>query len=197
MVKCSGLDPGFTLPDQKCDAKRPCTTCVNWDKGTECAYEQPRPVGTDALSVPPDNASGYLNARTSSFQTSADGLPFREPPIDPPPDHPAPARPGPYESASPPSLSSAPYMRRPSRPTPRLPQDPPPFLRNSTVPRPSSSPVIHEIMERDSSPVGPPFTIPISIQFRTIPRPLRTSLSFAPPERVQVSCVSRSDLDMT
>ena len=39
----------LTPPHQKCDAKRPCTTCVNDHTGSECAYkprQRPRPTAT-------------------------------------------------------------------------------------------------------------------------------------------------------
>ena len=42
-----------------------------------------------------------------------------------------------------------------------------------------------------------PFTVLPSIHFRTIPRPLQIPLSLIPPERVQISPIAGSDLDMT
>lgn len=46
-------------------------------------------------------------------------------------------------------------------------------------------------------PTATSFAILPSISFQTVPRPLRIPLSLVPPERVQVSWVSGSDLDMT
>ena len=106
----SDLDLELTSPDQKCDAQLPCTTCVNGDRGAECAYEPRQPPlpklkGAHVLSVPRDNMCGPLSTRVSPFQTPTDGLSFHEPP---PLDLSVPARFGHNESASSLSLSVAP-----------------------------------------------------------------------------------------
>ena len=168
----------LTSPHQRCDAKRPCTMCVKGDKADKCVYErqQPRPIPT--------------------IQTSAKG--FSWPPI------------GPHqtllvtwsdlsESASPPP-SLTPY-ERPSSPTARFPWELSPRIYNQIGPRPSSDVSVVQstcgTVERVPRLPGSSFTILPSIHFQTIPRPLRIPLSFVPPEHMQVSSVTESELDMT
>ena len=197
-----GVGSRAHLNYQKCDAKRPCTACVNGGRGIECGYEPrqpPRPRGTNVDSVPRDDTSSpLLGARDLPARTSADGFSFHETPISPSSDLPVSARSGSKESGSSLSPTLAPCERRPSKPAPRHPRELSPPSNNGTASRPSSGAlVVYDTAECVSSPVGSSFTIIPSIYFRTIPRPLVIPLPLVPPELVQVSCVSRSDLDMT
>jgi len=167
----------------------------------ECVYEprQPsRPSDANVFLVPRGNASDPLGISASPHQTPANGFLFHEPPIDPQSNTAVPARSDSNESASPLSLSLVLCERQPSKSTVRLPRELSSPPHNEIVPPPSSeTSVVYDAEECASRPVRSPFTILPSIHFSKIPRPLRMPLSLIPPERVQVSCVSWSDLDMT
>ena len=168
----------LTSSHQRCDAKRPCTTCVNGDKADECIYGRQR-----SRLIP-------------TIQTSAKG--FSWPPIGPLPTLLL-TWPDSSESASLPS-SLAP-CERPSPPTARPPWELSPRIYNQIGPRPSSDVSVVQstcgITERVPRLTGSSFTILPSIHFHTIPRPLRIPLSLVPPEYTQVSSVTESELDMT
>ena len=188
---------GFTLSHQKCDAKRPCKTCVHGDRSDGCVYEsrwRPHPIGVSVFSISHDSKSGTISARTSPSQTSVDW--FSEPPTSPSLDLPLLTWSDSSESA-PISPSIAP-RERPSKPTTRLPWEPSPHIHNEValVP-PSSVSVVQDIhVERVPRRNGSSFTVLPSLHFQTIPRPLRVPLSFVPPEYVQVSSIAENDLDM-
>ena len=190
---------GFTLSHQKCDAKRPCKTCVHGDRSDGCVYEsrwRPHPIGVSVFSISHDSKSGTISARTSPSQTSVDW--FSEPPTSPSPELPLLTWSDYSESASPISPSVAP-RERPSKPTTRLLWEPSPRIHNEValVP-PSNVSVVQKIhVERVPRRNGSSFTVLPSIHFQTIPRPLRVPLSFVPPEYVQLSSVAEDDLAMS
>ena len=169
-------------PHQKCDAKQPCTTCVNRDGGAECTYElrqQPHPAGTFQ----------------TSFAYTSPG-----PPTGTPPGGLLLTFPSSRESASPIPLSLPP-CERPSTLTVELSRELSPRIHNEVMEGPTSNvsvaQEIHGAMECIPPLTGSSFTILPSIHFQTIPRPLRVPLSFFPPEHIQVSSTARNDLDMT
>ena len=188
---------GLTTPHKRCDAKQPCTACVNGERGTECTYEPRqrfRPTGTHVFSVWNGSASSPPSVCTLTSQTSANGLSFSEPPTNPPSYITLSIASG---SASPLPLSLVPYGR-PSTPMVQLPQEPSPCVCDEMVPASSLDPsAVQRITGHVPRPIVSSFTILPSIHFRTIPRPLRVPLSPIPPEHVQVSWTSESDLDMT
>lgn len=174
-IHCFGAR-GLTSPRQKCDAKEPCAACVNVDKGSECAYEprqRPRPA--------------------AAFQASASKLsrPQTGPPSDPSP-----------LTWSNSSEHTSLLALRPLTPTLRLPWEISPRIRDSEIVLGPSSDVLITQKNRGTTKcvsrlTGSSFTILPSIHFRTVARPLRVSLSFIPPEYMQISCVSGNDLDLT
>ena len=171
---------GLIPPHQKCDAKQPCTTCVNRNEGAECTYE-PRPrrprlaatlqTSVDTFSGPPTGTPSEVLILSSSREST---------------------------SLLSPSLPSC---EQPSTSTPELPWELSPRIYNEVVVCPSSNvsavQEIHGATECVPPLTGSSFTILPSVHFRTIPRPLRVPLSFLPPEHVQVSSIARNDLDMT
>ena len=196
IFKVGSREHELTLPHQKCDAKQPCTTCVNGDRDAGCTYEQrwrsPH-TGANAFSVSHGNA-----------QTPASGFP--EPPILP--SHP----PHPWPNSSRSISSLSPFLapcERPSPPTARLPWELLPHVRNEIVrlgPSPGVSVVqeIHDAMEyaprldTSSFTILPSsFAIHPSIRFQTIPWPLPVSLSLLPLEYAQVSDIAGGDVAMS
>jgi len=191
---------GLTPPHQKCDAKRPCTTCVNGDRGAECAYKpwQPsRRTSADVLSVSRERPPAPPNVRNLTSQASAD-IPS-EPPINPLRDLPRPTRSGFSEFGS--SLFPFPLCERPSTPVVRPPWELSPRIYDQILLGSSSDASVVQWVRGTTNyvprPTVPSFTIFPSIHFQTIHRPLRIPLSLIPPERLQVSDVSGSDLHMT
>lgn len=162
---------GLIPPHQKCDAKRPCTTCVNGNKGAECTYEPQR------------------RPRPTTFVFAHR---FSGPQIGPPSDLLA------LSSSSESTSSTAPPLALPERhstPTLRLPWELSPRTLNNI----GSSVVQKSRGTTECVPylTGFSFTILPSIHFRTIPRPLRVPPFLIPPERMQISSIAESDLDMT
>ena len=162
----------LTSLHQKCDAKQPCRRCVNGNRGAECAYElrrTPRPTVT--LQTSTEVASG----------------PPLTPLLPPWPD-----------SSEPTSPQSPASCERPPTPTARLLWEPSPRTHNEIVS--SDVSVVREIRgttERVSRLTGSFFEILPSTHFQTIPRSLRAPSYSFPPERVQVSLTTGSDLDVT
>lgn len=189
---------------QKCDAKRPCTTCASGERAVECKY-QPRqqfpPPKTNAHSISRGGTPGPLTVHTLPSQTFAHGFSFSAPLIGPP-DLPLSTwfNFSEFDSTLPPSAAPC---ERPSSPTAKIPWEPPSRIDGAgEVPSsPSDVSVVwgirgtSELVTRPT--VLPSFTVLPSIHFQTIPRPLPVPLSLVPPERVQVSCAVGSELGMT
>lgn len=194
-----GLERGFNSPHQKCDAKQPCTTCVNGDRAVECMYELcRRSRSTNVNGFPPsrDDATGALCVRTLPSQTSPNRFSFSEPPIRPPS-----LLTWSISSESASSLSpSSPACER--LPTPTA-QKPSARIHGEMTLRPPSdvSPARRTRCNTEcvTCPIASSFTVLPSACFRTIPQPLQVpfKLSIIPPERMRVSCITGSDLDMT
>ena len=186
---------GLTSSHQRCDGKRPCTTCVNGERSDECTYEKwqrSSRMGAGVLPASHDTASHPLNARALSSKPSATGFPSPEPrtrlssvpPI---------TWPNPSKSASfllpPPSLT--PY-ERPLASSSRVHRE----IEQGPLSDVSVAQDMHKTTERVTRPAGSSFTVLPSIHFRAIPRPLQVPLSLIPPERVQISSIAWGDLDM-
>ena len=198
---------GLTPPHQKCDAERPCTTCVNKGRDVECKYaprRQYRPTdAADALSVSFDNVSAPLSARILPFQTPAGGSSFSKLPTSPQSDPPDLTRLSSSESTLPSPLPLAPCERQPLKLMARFPREYPSASRihGAIALLPSSGVSVvqdtYGATKCVSHPVTSSFTVLPSIHIPTIPRPLRIPLSLNPPEHAQVSLVAGSDMDMT
>ena len=197
----SESDPGLTPPHQKCDARQPCTTCVDKDAVVKCMYvplQPSRPRGADVFLVPRGGASDPPGISASPHQTPADGFSFHEPQIDPRSNPAVLARSESSEAASSLSVSLPLCERRPLKSTVRLSPELSSLLHDEIVPSPLSDiSIVYDVKECASHPVKSPFTILPSVNFSTIPRLLQMPFPLIPPERVQVSCLSGSDLDMT
>ena len=185
----------LTSAHQRCDGKRPCTTCVDGERGAECTYE-PRQrshrASASALPVSRQTTSHPRNARTLPSEPPASGFSFSGPLTRP--------------SLSVPLLtlskssSKSPSSLLPSTP-PLSPYEPPlaPSSRVCSEILPGPSPDLSVVGRTHDTTefILSSFTILPSIHLQTIPRPLPVPLSLIPPERVQVSPNSGSDLDMT
>ena len=192
---------GLTPPRQKCDAKQPCTTCVNGGRGTGCTYElqrRSRPTSANVFFVLQDRTPAPPNVHNLHSRAPAN-VPSKAP-INPPRDLPLIIWPDSNECI--PSFSPPPAPRERS-PTPTaLPSwDFSPRMHDTALPGfPSDILVVQgargtaKCIQR---PVVSSFTVLPSIHFQTIPRSLRSPFSLIPPERVQVSGVAGSDLGMT
>ena len=185
----------LTSPHQKCDGKRPCTTCVIGDDGTRCTYEQsqrsPR-ISTDRLSVAHNSEPSSQSVYTLPFKTAVNGFSFSEPQTHTSSDIPLSTT-----SSLPPPLAP---RERPLTPMAQLPREPSPHVHGEIMLGPSPDAAVRNtqaIMECIPRHTVPPFTVLPSLHFRTVPRPLQVPLSLIPPERVQVSPIARGDLDMT
>ena len=179
----------------------PCTTCVNGDRSTECAYksrQRSRPASVNVFSVSRDSKPGPLSARASPFQTSANR--FTGPPINLSSSILPLTWSNSSESDSPISPSIAPH-EGPLKPTARRPWELSPCLHDEIVASPSSDVSVvqntYGTMECIPRLNESSFTVLPSIHFQTIPRPLRVPLSFVPPEYVQVSFIAENDLAMS
>ena len=167
--KVGSMEQGLTSPHQRCDGKRPCTTCVNGERGAGCTYEpwQPsRRASTKLPSISHNSASGSPSICILPPRVSANGCSFPESPTRPPSDIPLLTR---SNSSLPTALSRC---GRSPTPTPQY------------------------LSELAPLPTVSSFTVLPSVHFRIIPRPLRVPLLLIPPERVQISSTARSDLDM-
>lgn len=190
---------GSLYPHQKCDAKTPCTACLNWDRGVGCRYEprkRSRFTRINATSISRENTPGPTSSNNLPPKTSADGL--SEPLINPASDRLL-TRSDSSESAVSLSLSLVPYSEQSSTSTERHPRDLSTHLYDETVSYISSD--VSVVQKHPGTTKCAPrlavssFTILPSIHFR-IPRPLQIPLSLIPPEHVQVSYIAGNDLDM-
>ena len=182
----------YTQPLQKCDAKRPCGTCVNSGGESGCFYEE--------LRTPHDTIRGLPYA--------APEFPFSDE------DTPGPLSGGSFsqwslDSAEDITEPSEDLGQQPGRPT-RLGPDTPvcssDLVRRYLIKLPSASHVSqdsesfvpeeteHCVRSRPRHPrqplplsTGPRLIVLPSLRLPIIPRPLHTSLSFFPPENFQVS----------
>jgi hypothetical protein len=154
---------------KKCDARQPCTTCVNKNTGAACEYEGSRSCGYTPPNPPtPQSKNALAGSGSSEFGSSGS--------------------------------SSVGSHERPSSPPNRFERGPPPpILEKVDRVLPPGGSVVQtalDVTEWSPRSTGTSFKILPSIHFRAIPRPLRMPLSLIPPERVQVSRATGSDLDM-
>jgi len=180
----------LTPPHQRCDGKLPCTTCVDGERSAGCTYEprqRSRRANSKALSVSRDSVPRPLSIRTLPSKPPAVGFLFPRRPTHP--------------SLDIPLTLSDPSESRPSPAPCERPLTLPPHLHDEVVPDPPSGVLtvrnVHDTSECIPHPTVPPFTVLPSVYFRVIPWPLQVPLSLIPPERVQVSPIAGSDLDMT
>ena len=190
------LGTGLTSSDQRCDGKRPCTTCVSGESGDGCTYEPWRRsyrVGAGVLPASHDTPSRPLSVQTLPSKPPAAGLSFSEP-VTRPLDLPLLTWPNPSKSTC--------FLLPPPSPTPyERALVPSSHLRGEIELDPSSDVSVvqdtHDTTECVPCPLVSYFTVLPSIHFRAIPRLLQVPLSLIPPERVQVSSIAGNDLDMT
>lgn len=169
----------LTSPHQKCDAQRPCTTCVKRDRGTRCTYE---PQQRSRPTAPKPSTNRYP-----------------EPQTGPPSDLLLTRSDSNESSHSPPPSSAA--CERSSSPTVRLLWELSPRIYEQIGLGPPSNVSIVQNVRGTAECVprlaGFSFTIPPSTHLQTRPRPLRVPLSLIPPEYAQVSSIAESELAMT
>lgn len=187
---------------QRCDAKRPCTTCVNSGGGSGCFYQEPRtpyrhfvigPLPKTAHSFPysDGDAPGPSSAGPVSQMLIGRAEDVAEPSENPEPriDHqPAPSSPDPVEWDQPLTVSKVPSTSHAFRDC------------RSFV----SGGIEHDVQ---SGPPRPPNLLPPStdsnlavlpsLRLPIIPRPLHTPLSFFPPENFQVTGEASGNLEMS
>ena len=76
-----GTGAHLTSPQQRCDGKRPCTTCVNGERDAGCTYE-PRPrsrrASANAPLFPRNHSPRPLSIRTLPSRPSTIGVLFSE-----------------------------------------------------------------------------------------------------------------------
>ena len=100
-----------------------------------------------------------------------------------------------YSQPSPPDSPEGPSVQPGQREQERSP-----LVRENVVPVPPSDASVTMkapgVTECTLPPTAFPLTVHPSIHFQTIPRPLRIPLSLIPPERLQVSWVAGSEMDM-
>ena len=189
---------------QKCDAKRPCATCVNCGGESGCFYEElriphhvipPLPSAApafpfsdgDVLGPPSDGQCSYrLPSRTERVAVSSEnpGLRVRRPVrSDPDPEF--------YFSSADPverDLSQLPSTSHTSR-------GPGSLVPGGTRHHVRSGP------QHTTDPLSPStssrlFVLP-SLRLSVVPRPLHTPLSFFPPENFQVAGETPGNLEMS
>ena len=162
---------GSLFHPQKCDAKQPCTTCVDKDRVASCAYGRlrssgnttPGPIRSPSRDITPLALSD--SSEPSSSHSSSLGL--RERSLTPPEQ--------PEREPSPHSLDEV------------VPVPPSNALVVGKAPRPT---------DHHPHPTIFSFTVLPSIHFQTVPRPLHVPLSDIPPEYTQVSSIAGDDLGM-
>ena len=159
------------IPPQKCDAKHPCTTCVDRDRIAECQYGRCRSIRDAPLS------------------------PARSPPRDI--THPALSDSSEPSSSH---FLSPDLRKRSSAPPKQLEWKPAPRVLYKVVPDPSSNASVVENAPGSTGhppcPAVSSFTVLPSVHFQTIPRPLQIPLSVICPEYMQVSSVAGDDQGM-
>ena len=182
---------GLTSPQQRCDGKRPCTTCVVGGRGARCTYEprqRSRRANTNPFFTSRNSAPRPLSIYTLASKSSAVEFSSSESQTRPLFNISLPTRSNSGGSTSflPPLLTP---RERPPIPTTQLPREPSSdvlVVRN-----------MHNTMGCVPHSAVPPFTVLPSIHFRTILRPLQVPLSHIPPECMQISSIAGGDLDMT
>jgi len=189
---------GLTSPHQRCDGKRPCTTCVNGERGTECTYkiwQRSRRAGASAFPVRREIASHPPTAHTLPSQPPATEFSFSELLTHSSLNIPLLTLSDSSESASsllPPPPPRAPYER---------PLAASSHVHGEMVLGPPSDFSVarhtHDTTECLLRPTVSSFTVLPSIHFQTIPPPFPVPLSLVPPERIQISSNAGGDLDMT
>lgn len=165
------LDPGNVRAHsvhKKCDARQPCTTCANKNRGAACKYEGSRSRDNPPLKPPTPQRKDALAGPDSSESDSSrsPSVDANEKPLVPP-----------YQS----EREIPPLIPGRANPAPSLDGS----LKGLGIAEWS-------LCSTESS-----FTTLPSIHFRAIPRPLGIPLSLIPPERVQVSRFPGSDQDMS
>jgi len=170
-------DTSTTTP-QKCDAKRPCMTCLEANGAQECEYEilgtQPRPPGPTQFLLwngPDPSSSGYVSAH----ECCAVGEAVPEFPTQPPVA--TITQPGP--EAVPPAQA---LINPLGHNSPLLELQPHKFnaVRTHSPPRITL----------------PPFSVLSALVFSRIPHEPRVTLSFLGAERFQLSDAALGELDM-
>ena len=138
-----------------CDAKQPCTTCVNKNKGAACEYEGSRNRDNALSKRPTPTPKGVLLVRSNS---NASGSRLS---------------------------SSPDFRERPLAQPEQSRREPPPTTHGKLVPVPSSdaSVAVRALgaMEYPLHPIVSSFSILPSINFQSTTRPLQTPLSLIPP----------------
>ena len=175
MISTSFLTRSTQLPDlvQKCDAKRPCTRCVEAESASECVYD-------DRIRSLPHSTVGPLSGKADPAQLPAltpltdDVLPPAKPDLRPPVSHAAHVVT--YDLAV---LQEFEPVRVPRGQSSGLV----PFRRNPP--------------ERHlSQDTNPSISIISSFLSPEIPPKPRVPLSFLGEERLQVSDADTTDIDM-
>jgi hypothetical protein len=192
---------------QKCDAKRPCSTCVDTNKAEECIYDRPRivhhpqtrkilPATANALSLVFASETGPQSSSASSPKTlvTKEGDPTSRPESQPSsftPSGPSGSTIG-VESASF-ELPAPPFEETPIAPdfeNPLPPRDPPDA---------SSS----ELVLWGSTPKQHPYdshstlSFISSLRFPKIPPALHVPLSFLGEPNIQISHTTTGELELT
>jgi len=179
----------LTSPHQRCDGKLPCTTCVDGERSAGCTYEprqRSRRADSKALSVSRDSVPCPLSIRMLPSKPPGVGFLFSRRPTHPSLDIPLTLS-NPSESCSPPAPCERPLTL-------------PPNLHDEVVPDPPSGVLVvrnvHDTSECIPHPTVPSFTVLPSIHLRTISRCLQVPLLPIPPERIQISPITRSDMTL-
>ena len=178
---------------QRCDAKQPCTACLQLDGGSNCVYKWNRPKQRKDEKLPavvqpflltfkckpsPSDSSSLVTGEDASFSASICSSPEIESPSTPRASSPA----SPDESRC--SGSDAPD---------RL---------NFPSPQNTSSLETQLISFRRDSPKPdrtgeiPTFSFQFS-RLSSVPRPLHLSFALLNPERFQISGTTSSELDLS
>lgn len=170
---------------QKCDAKQPCTTCIQLDGGLGCVYERRR-----AAQRVPDKISTDIQPFLSSFECETN-------PCDsspPAPDIFSPEASSLVTSSTCPTLSSA----SPGK-SHRSDSDPP---DRYTAPQKKSSPETQLAPSRKGPPkphrpdIIPTFSFLPSLHLPSVPRLLDVSFPLMNPECFQISDTTPSESDL-
>ena len=172
---------------QRCDAKRPCTPCSK-DEESDCVYERrrvKRRVREEPLAA----------AQTSPFSLESRSSLSRSPSrVD-------------SEGSSPSSTSNSVFslpgrtLSDSSKSECRSSESDTPYEPETPIPQEKATPEMTLVPFQGSTKprqlaTMSTFSIPSSLRFFSIPRPLRVSLSSLSPEHFQVSDTTSSELDM-
>ena len=141
-------------------------TCLNKNKGAACKYEGSRYSDNTPPKRPPKDVLVFLDSNES---VSSHPLPPNSP-------------------------------EGPSIQPEQSEQDHSPFIHEKVVTDPPSGALVAVralgVTECPPHSTASSLSILPSIHSQTIPRPLQIPLSFIPPERMQVSWIAGSDMDM-